>query len=177
MNKITQNHTTKNWSRRILKEGRPKPSLSLPPSFSSSYFSIYIYFLALITLLHTYVFSLSLSPHYNVTSQGRGPCLLCPLAYPMHPTTVPGMQRVLSNAPPEWLPHRLHQGCVPHLWGSWTNWLTNLYDKHGKLPPSGHTQSVAWFFTAYTLRIVSAFSMHCKRTRERGRGWWSKIEE
>ena len=40
----------------------------------------------------------------------------------------------------------------------------------GKLPPSGHTQSVAWFFTAYTLRIVSAFSMHCKRTRERGRG-------
>lgn len=131
VNKITPNHKTKNWSRRILKEGRPNPSLPLPPSSSSSYISIYIYFLALITLLHTYVFSLSLSPHYSVTSQGRGPCLLCPLAYPMCPTTVPGMQKVLSNALPEWLPHRLHLGCVPHLWGSWTDWLTNLYDKDG----------------------------------------------
>lgn len=133
VNKITQNHTTKNQSRRILKEGRPNPSLPLPASSSSSYFSIYIYFLALITLLHTYVFFI-VSLHYNVTSQGRGPCLLCPLAYPMCPTTVPGMQKGLSNALPEWLPHRLHGLCPPPLrllnwlahqplWQGWANYL------------------------------------------------------
>ena len=60
---------------------------------------------------------------------------------------------------------------APELTGSPTS-VTRM----GKLPPNGHTQSVAWFFAAYKLRIVSAFSMNCKIKRGRGRGWWSKIE-
>ena len=54
---------------------------------------------------------------------------------------------------------------APELTGSPTS-MTRM----GTLPPNGHTQSVARFFTAYKLiLIVSAFSMNCKRTRERGR--------
>lgn len=131
VNKITQSHTTKNWSRRILKEGRPNPSLPLPASSSSSYFSIYIYFLALITPLHTYVFSLSLSttmwPHRAEVlvyfTHWHMPCVL---------------QWCLAcrrgSALPEWLPHRLHGLCPPPLrllnwlahqplWQGWANYL------------------------------------------------------
>ena len=130
VNKITQNHTTKNRSRRILKEGTPNPSLPylLPLAVPTFLFIFTSYHLSPSYILMFFSLSLSTTvlPHRAEVlvyfAHWHIPCVLqqcpaCRRGSAMH---------CLSDF------HTGSTGCVPHLWGSWTDWLTNLCDKDGQ---------------------------------------------